>query len=98
MFCVASATTPWSPYYSDAGSGERAAALAVEYLRQREVHWVIADLVDKGAHVRTVPVPNWVKAALDNWLTAAGITAGQCFGPINKAQRVVKSGFSPKVI
>jgi GAF domain-containing protein len=34
-----------------------AAALAVETLQQREEHWVIADLVGKGGHVRTVPVP-----------------------------------------
>jgi integrase len=37
-----------------------AAALTVEMLQQREEHWVIADLVGKGGHVRTVPVPVWV--------------------------------------
>jgi integrase len=75
-----------------------AAALSVESLQQREDHWVIADLVGKGGHVRTVPVPSWVKAAVDNWLTAAGVTSGPLFRAINKAQRIGKSGFSPKVI
>ena len=75
-----------------------AASLAVEDLQQREEHWVIADLVGKGGHVRTVPVPSWVKVALDNWLTAAGVTAGPIFRAINKAQRIGKTGFSPKVI
>jgi integrase len=56
------------------------AALAVEHLQQREEHWVIADLVGKGGHVRTVPVPTWVKAAVDRWLTAAGINTAQLFG------------------
>ena len=37
------------------------AGLTVEDLQQREEHWVIADLVGKGGHVRTVPVPTWVK-------------------------------------
>ena len=75
-----------------------AAALTVETLQQREEHWVIADLVGKGGHVRTVPVPSWVKAAVDDWLTAAEVNTGPVFRAINKAQRVGKSAFSPKVI
>ena len=75
-----------------------AAALAVETLQQREEHWVIADLVGKGGHVRTVPVPSWVKEAVDDWLNAAAVNTGPVFRAINKAQRVGKSAFSPKVI
>ena len=75
-----------------------AAGLGVESLQQREEHWVIADLVGKGGHVRTVPVPTWVKVAVDRWLTAAGVSDGPIFRAINKAQRIGKSGFSPKVI
>jgi integrase len=36
-------------------------ALTLESIQQREEHWVIADLVGKGGHVRTVPIPRWVK-------------------------------------
>ena len=75
-----------------------ATALAVQDLQQREEHWVIADLVGKGGHVRTVPVPTWVKAAVDSWLVAAGVTDGPVFRAINKAQRIGKTAFSPKVI
>ena len=32
-------------------------ALQLESIQQREEHWVIADLVGKGGHVRTVPIP-----------------------------------------
>ena len=32
-------------------------ALQLESIQQREEHWVIADLVGKGGHVRTVPCP-----------------------------------------
>src|SRR6516164_3489471 len=49
-------------------------ALQLESLQQREEHWVIADLVGKGGHVRTVPVPIWVKHHVDAWTAAAGIT------------------------
>jgi integrase len=74
------------------------AGLAVEDLQRREEHWVIADLVGKGGHVRTVPVLPWVKGAVDRWLTAANIMTGPIFRAINKAKRVGTSGFSPKVI
>jgi site-specific recombinase XerD len=74
------------------------ADLAVDAIQQREERWVIADMIGKGGHVRTVPVPAWVKAAVANWMTAASVTTGPIFRPINKAQRVGNKGFSPKVI
>jgi len=74
------------------------AGLTVEDLQQREEHWGIADLVGKGGHVRTVPVPTWVKLAVDNWLTVAGISTGPVFRAINKASRIATGCFSPKVI
>ena len=73
-------------------------ALRVEDIQQREEHWVIADLVGKGGHIRTVPVPDWVKAGIDAWTAASGITAGSLLRSINKAGRVWGIGFSPKVI
>jgi len=35
------------------------------------------DLIGKGGHIRTVPIPNWVKAALDQWAQSAGVCEGQ---------------------
>jgi integrase len=72
-------------------------ALRVEAVQQREEHWVIADLVGKAGHVRTVPIPAWVKAAVDAWTAAAAITEGPVFRAINKAGRVWGDGMSPKV-
>jgi integrase len=72
--------------------------LRVEDIQQREEHWVIADLVGKRDHIRTIPVPDWVKAGIDVWMTAAGITTGTLFRSINKAGRIWGNGFSPKVI
>ena len=73
-------------------------ALNLESIQQREEHWVIADLVGKGGHVRTVPVPNWVKSKVDAWTAAAAITDGRVFRAIHKAGRVWGDGMSPKVL
>ena len=40
------------------------AGLTVDHLQQREGHWAIVDLRGKGGHVRTVPVPDWVRGLL----------------------------------
>src|ERR1700691_3783128 len=50
-------------------------ALRFEDIQQREEHWVIADLAGKGGHIRTIPVPDWVKAGIDVWTGASGITS-----------------------
>ena len=73
-------------------------ALHLESIQQREEHWVIADLVGKGGHVRTVPIPAWVKHHVDAWTAAAAITRGPVFRAINKAGRVWGDGMSPKVL
>ena len=59
---------------------------------------MIADLVGKGGHVRTVPIPGWVKDAVDAWTDAVHITHGPVFRAINKAGRVWGDGMSPKVL
>jgi integrase len=73
-------------------------ALQLESIQQREDHWVIADLVGKGRHVRTVPIPTWVKHAVDAWTAAAHVTDGRIFRAINKVGRVWGDGMSPKVL
>src|SRR5262245_13093402 len=73
-------------------------ALRLEAIQQREEHWVIADLVGKGGHVRTVPIPGWVKTAVDAWTEAAAITHGPVFRAINKAGRIWGDGMSSKVL
>jgi integrase len=73
------------------GAGLRrteAASLRVEHLQQREGRWVIVDLLGKGGRVRSVPIAPWVKAAIDRWLTAAGIHEGFVVRPVNKGGNV----------
>lgn len=50
------------------GCGLRRAELSglrKEDIQVRQGHWAIVDLVGKGKHVRTVPMPIWVKDAVD---------------------------------
>jgi integrase len=73
-------------------------SLKMGSVQLREDHWVIADLIGKGGHVRTVPIPAWVKTGLDAWVVSAGIKEGPIFRAINKAGRVWGTGMTPKVI
>jgi integrase len=63
-----------------------------------EEHWVVADLIGKGGHVRTVPIPTWVNTAVDAWTASVAITSGPVFRAINKSGRVWGDGMSPKVL
>jgi site-specific recombinase XerC len=58
-------------------------ALAVEDLQIRQGHWAIVNLVGRGDHVRTVPVPTWVKIAVDRWRQSAKVTAGRIFRAVS---------------
>src|SRR5450755_3115069 len=52
----------------------------------REDHCVIADLVGKGKHIRTVPVPSWAKRAVDEWIGAAAIADGPIFRRVSRLE------------
>ncbi len=62
-------------------------------VQMRQGHWAIVDLIGKGGHIRTVPIPAWVKAALDEWAAQAGITQGRIFLAIGKAGKVSPESF-----
>src|SRR6267143_1591572 len=53
--------------------------LELDHIQRREDHWAIVDLVGKGTHIRTVPMPEWVKEILDDWLDMADICQGKLF-------------------
>jgi integrase len=59
------------------GCGLRRSELAdldIDEVQTREGHWAIMDLIGKGGRIRTVPIPQWVKEALDLWISAAAPT------------------------
>jgi integrase len=70
----------------------------VSHLQQRDGHWAIIDLFGKGGQVRTVPVPEWVKAAIDSWLTTAAIETGIIFRCVSKFGSVWGKCLSEKAV
>ena len=67
-------------------------------LQQREGHWAIVDLKGKAGHTRTVPMPGWVKASLDEWLQTAKLTAGRLFRRVNKSGKAWGDGLTENAV
>jgi len=83
------------------GCGLRRAELSAlrrEDIQIRQGHWAIVDLVGKGNHVRTVPMPIWVKEAVDRWLTAASVAAGRVFRAVRRHGTPWGTGISENVV
>jgi len=75
-----------------------AAGLTFDHLQQREGRWVLVDLIGKREKVRTVPMPNWTKAAIDEWSKRSGVSEGLVFRAVNKGGSVVGEGITPQAI
>lgn len=75
-----------------------AVKLKLADFQQREEHWAIVDLVGKGGHVRTVPIPNWVWSVLSEWLSAAGIREGRIFRRVSRTGRIFGPGITAKAV
>jgi site-specific recombinase XerD len=75
-----------------------AASLTFEHAQQRDGRWVLVDLIGKRDKVRSVPMPNWAKAAIDDWSKASGVVDGLVFRAVNKGDRVVGDGITPQAI
>ena len=73
-------------------------ALRVEDMQKRQGHWAVVDLVGKGKRVRTVPMPMWVKAALDHWTAAADISQGRVFRAVSRHGTPWGKGISENVV
>lgn len=56
------------------------------------------DLIGKGGHIRTVPIPDWVKAALDEWIAATGIKEGRIFRAVARTGKMWGSRLSQNVV
>jgi site-specific recombinase XerD len=74
------------------------AALTMAHVQQRDGRWCIVDLVGKHGRVRTVPMPTWVKVAIDAWATEAGIVDGRVFRPVHRGEQVHGEALSEKVV
>jgi len=68
--------------------------LKFDEIQVRQGHWPIVDLVGKGGHIRTVPIPDWAKLALDLWVVAAGVDGGRIFRAVARTGKVWGKGIS----
>lgn len=75
-----------------------AAGLTFEHIQQRDGRWVLVDLIGKRDKIRSIPMPNWAKAAIDEWGKASGVTQGLVFRAVNKGGKVVGEGITPQAI
>ena len=67
-------------------------SLTLAHLQQRDGHWAIVNLYGKGGHVRTVPVPTWVKESLDRWTREASISEGPIFRRVSRTGKFGDQG------
>jgi site-specific recombinase XerD len=72
--------------------------LTTEHFQRREDHWAIIDLIGKGGHVRTVPVPTWVKQTVDDWLVAARVADGRLFRRVCRTGTIWGEEMTEKVV
>ena len=77
---------------------EETALLSVEHIQQRDARWVIVDMHGKGGRIRTVPMPSWTKAAIDEWMAAACFTAGRIFRAVNKGDNLAGESMTAQSI
>src|SRR4051794_11824315 len=74
------------------------ANLTVAHIRQRDGRWCIVDLHGKHGRVRTVPMPTWVKVAIDAWTSVAGVADGHVFRTVNRGGQVQFAVLNEKVV
>src|ERR1017187_10341021 len=74
------------------------AALTMGHIQQRDGRWCIIDLLGKHGRVRTVPVPAWVKVAIDAWTGPTGVVDGRVFRPLHRGDKVAGEVLSEKVV
>ena len=74
------------------------AALTFAHVQQRDGRWCIVDLVGKHGRIRTTPMPNWVKIAIDTWVAPAAIANGYVFRPVIRCKYLAGDRLGEKVV
>lgn len=74
------------------------AALTLKHIQQRDGRWCIVDLFGKHGRVRTVPMPTWVKVAIDAWTGPGGVVDGHVFRPVSRGDQLQGEVLSEKVV
>jgi site-specific recombinase XerD len=74
------------------------AALTLKHIQQRDNRWCIVDLVGKHGRVRTIPMPTWVKVAIDTWTLPCEIADGHVLRRVSRGDVAHEEGMSEKVV
>jgi len=74
------------------------AALTMAHIQQRDGRWCIVDLLGKHGRVRSIPMPTWVKVAIDAWTAAAVVCEGSVFRSMNRGDQAQAAALSEKVV
>lgn len=75
-----------------------ASGLTFDHVQQRDGRWVLVELIGKRDKIRSVPMPNWAKTAIDEWSQNSGVKDGLVFRAVNKGDRVIGNGITPQAI
>ncbi len=77
---------------------EEIVSLTVDHLQQRDGRWVILNLHGKHNRTRTIPMAGWIKALIDEYTTAAGVTKGVLFRRIRRGDTVQPDGMQAQAV
>jgi integrase len=75
-----------------------AAGVTFGHIQQRDGRWVLVDIMGKRNKIRSVPMPNWTKQAIDQYASVAGLGEGIVFRPVNKGGRIGSQRMSEQAI
>jgi site-specific recombinase XerD len=67
------------------------------HIQQREEHWAIVDLKGKAGHVRTIPMPAWVKNLLDNGSRPRTLRRANCSVAYTRSEDLGERGLQKKL-
>jgi site-specific recombinase XerD len=70
----------------------------MRHVQQRDNRWCIVDLVGTNGRMRTIPIPAWVKNAIDAWTVEADVTKGHLFRPVIRGDHICGERISEKVV
>ena len=75
-----------------------AAGLTFDRIQQRDGRWVLVDIIGKRNKVRSVPMPAWTKAAIDEYASQVELSEGNVFRPVNKGGRTTGERMTEQAI
>lgn len=74
------------------------AMLSLLHLEMRENRWVIVNLIGKRDKMRSVPMADWIKTAVDVWIDSALISDGFIFRGVHKTDKLMGESMTPQAI